>query len=164
MRWRKCQNEPVSAEVSRIHTSQSPATARALRSQDVQAILNERKSLAAIYIMCRALVAATHSISKDALGEAVGHSLEELTFEQLRKPDAKMLIQSANHRANAELYATLLGNLANARSVYAPVSAGFCSEYGPTGSRASQTGSWLNLVLLLRVRYPRTRISSSRAL
>ena len=120
MRWRKCQNDPVSPEIFRIHTSQSPATARALRSQDIQAILTERKSLAAIYIMCRALVAATQSISKDALGEAVGHSLEELTFEQFKKPDVKMLTQSANHRANAELYATLLGNLANVRSVCVP--------------------------------------------
>ncbi|OCH93344.1 hypothetical protein OBBRIDRAFT_885610 [Obba rivulosa] len=132
MRWRKCQNDPVSGELYRIHASQSSATVRALRSQDVQAILNERKSLAAIYIMCRALVAATQSISKDALGEAVGHSLEELTFEQFKRPDAKILTQSANHRANAELYATLLGNLANVR--FESVTDRFLVELGPVAA------------------------------
>jgi hypothetical protein len=78
-------------------------------------MLNERKSLASIYITCRALIAVLQSISKDALGEAMGYSLEETTFEQFRKPDLKLLAQSANHRTNAELYATMLGLLANVR-------------------------------------------------
>lgn len=51
------------------------------------------------------------------LGESLGYSLEETTFEQFRRPDLKLLAQSANHRMNAELYATLLGYLANTRYV-----------------------------------------------
>lgn len=78
-------------------------------------ILNERKSLASIYIMCRALIAVMQPLSKDALGEQMGYKLEETMFEQFRKPDLKLLAQSANHRTNAELYATLLGHLANTR-------------------------------------------------
>jgi hypothetical protein len=41
--------------------------------------------------------------------------LEETTFEQFKKPDLKLLAQSANHRLNAELHATMLGHLANVR-------------------------------------------------
>lgn len=115
MRWRRSQNEPVSAEVTRLHASQSPGPSRN-RSQDIPSILNERKSMASIYIMCRALIAVLSSIPKDALGETMGYNLEETTFEQFRRPDLRLLIQSVNHRTNAELYATLLGHIANIRS------------------------------------------------
>jgi hypothetical protein len=115
MRWRRSQNENVGSDVIRLHTVQSPTLNRSIRSLDVPELLNERKSLASIYIMCRALVAVLQSISKDALGEAMGYSLEETTFEQFRKPDLKLLVQSANHRTNADLYATLLGLISNVR-------------------------------------------------
>lgn len=115
MRWGRSQNERVGSEVIRLHTAQSPATNRSSRPFDVPALLNERKSLASIYIMCRALIAVLQSISKDALGEVMGHSLEETTFDQFRKPDLKLLAQSANHRLNAELFATLLGHISNVR-------------------------------------------------
>jgi hypothetical protein len=95
--------------------AQPTSQTRAIRMHDVPGLLNERKSLASIYIMCRALIAVLQSISKDALGEAMGYSLEDTTFEQFRQPDLKLLSQSANHRINAELYATLLGHLANIR-------------------------------------------------
>jgi hypothetical protein len=67
--------------------------------------------------MCRALIVVMQSLSKDSLGEGIGFNLEESTFEQFRKPDLKLLSQSANHRTNAELYATLLGYLANSRFI-----------------------------------------------
>lgn len=112
MRWRRSQNE----EVSRRHLTQSPVLNRGgVRVQDAPLILNERRSLAAIYIMCRALIAVVQSLPKDALGEATGYSLEETVFDQFEKPDLKLLAQSANHRCNAELYAKLLGLLANVR-------------------------------------------------
>jgi len=95
--------------------AQPTSPTRVIRTHDVPGLLNERKSLASIYIMCRALIAVLQSTSKDALGESMGYSLEETTFEQFRKPDLKLLSQSANHRINAELYATLLGHLANVR-------------------------------------------------
>ncbi|KAG2352186.1 hypothetical protein BDR07DRAFT_1439054, partial [Suillus spraguei] len=40
-------------------------------------------------------------------------TLEETTFKQFKRPDLKLLAWSANHRLNAELYAMLLGHLAN---------------------------------------------------
>jgi hypothetical protein len=111
MRWRRTQNDPVGSEFIRLQQSQS----RTVRAHEIPPLLNERKSLASIYIMCRALIALLKSISSDALGDSLGYSLEETTFEQFRKPDLKLLSQSANHRSNAELYASLLGHLANIR-------------------------------------------------
>ncbi|KZT70488.1 hypothetical protein DAEQUDRAFT_764653 [Daedalea quercina L-15889] len=115
MRWRRSQNDGVDERLVHYHLSLPSGSARGTRVQDVSSMLMERKSLASIYVMCRALLAATQSIAKDALGEAVGQSLEELTFDQFRRPDVKMLTQSANHRVNAELYARLLGQIANVR-------------------------------------------------
>lgn len=115
MRWRRSQNENVGSDIIRLHTMQSPTLNRSVRSHDVPGLLNERKSLASIYIMCSALIAVLQCISKDALGEAMGYRLEETTFEQFRKPDLKLLVQSANHRTNADLYATLLGHISNVR-------------------------------------------------
>jgi hypothetical protein len=117
MRWRRSQNESVPQDIVRLHMAQSPLSNRGavIRGPDAPLILNERKSLASIYIMCRSLISVLQSIGKDALGEAMGYSLEETTFEQFRKPDLKLLMQSANHRTNAELYATLLGHIANIR-------------------------------------------------
>jgi hypothetical protein len=114
MRWRRSQTENVGSDVIRAHMAQSPSPSR-VRINDVPGLLNERKSLASIYVMCRALIAVLQSISKDALGETMGYSLEETTFEQFRKPDLKLLTQSANHRTNAELYATLLGHISKVR-------------------------------------------------
>jgi hypothetical protein len=110
LRWRRTQNESVTAELVRSHTSN-----RTLRPNEISSLLNERKSLASIYIMCRALIAVLQLLSKDALGDALGFSLEETTFEQFRKPDRQSLHQSSNHGINSRLYAALLGHLANVR-------------------------------------------------
>lgn len=115
MRWRKSQNDGIDERLVNHHLSQPSGSARIARTQDIASLLVERKALASIYIMCRALLAATETMAKDALGEAVGQSLEELTFEQFKRPDVKMLTQSANHRINAELYARLLGQIAHVR-------------------------------------------------
>jgi hypothetical protein len=113
-RWRRSQNETVGSEIVRLHEVQSPELSRN-RSYDIPSILNERKSLASIHIMCRALTAILSSVTKDALSESMGYNLEETTFDQFRRPDLRLLLMSANHRTNAELYATLLGQIANIR-------------------------------------------------
>lgn len=115
MRWRRTHYENVSAALFKHHASQSPFSTRSVRSQEPSTLLNERKSLASIYITCRALIAVLSVLSKDALGDPLGFSLEETTFEQFKKPDLKLLAQSANHRLNAELHAIMLGHLANVR-------------------------------------------------
>ncbi|KAG6879009.1 hypothetical protein C0992_005899 [Termitomyces sp. T32_za158] len=125
MRWRR-QQEEISSDMIEYYTSDSPPAIRPAR-YELPALLPERKSLIAIYIMCRALIAVMQSTSKDALGEAVGYRLEETTFEQFRKPDSKLL--SANHRMNSDLYATLLGHIANVR--FTSVTDRFLAELGP---------------------------------
>ncbi|KAJ3766391.1 cell morphogenesis N-terminal-domain-containing protein [Lentinula raphanica] len=130
MRWRRSQLENVGSDVIRYHMSHSPTgTARVIRTHDVPALLNERKNLAAIYIMCRALIAVVKNLSKDAIGENMGYTLEKLTFDQFKKPELKLLMQSTNHRTNAELSATLLGHLANIRFV--SVTDRFLAELAP---------------------------------
>ncbi len=108
MRWRKSQTDGNTYDQLRSPT-------RTARMHD--AFLTDRRAIASVYIMCRALVASTQSLPRDALPDAVGNRLEELAFNQFRQPDVKALTQSPNHRANAELFATLLGNLANVRCV-----------------------------------------------
>ncbi|TCD68750.1 Cell morphoproteinsis protein PAG1 [Steccherinum ochraceum] len=120
-RWPKVQ-------IKGLTSARGPFT-KASRGFDSSSILTERKTLASVYIMCRALIAATQSMSKDSLPDIVGNSLEEFTFEQFRKPDIKMLTQSVNHRAIAELYAVLLGNLAIIR--FESVTDRFLGELSP---------------------------------
>ncbi|KAK2461035.1 hypothetical protein APHAL10511_006976 [Amanita phalloides] len=130
MRWRRSQNENVGSEIIRVHTA--PSATRTIRMHDIPGLLNERKALASIYIMCRALVAVLQSLPKDALGDVLGYTLEETTFDQFRRPELKLLHQSANHRANAELYAILLGNIANFR--FMSVTDRFLAELAPLSS------------------------------
>ena len=91
MRWRRTQND-----------------------SDNSGVVGERKAMASIYIMCRALVCVLQSMAKDALGDAFGYTIEESFFEQFRRPDSRHL-SSLNHRSNTELYASLLGQLARVR-------------------------------------------------
>ncbi|KAG9125716.1 Cell morphogenesis protein PAG1 [Ceratobasidium sp. 392] len=85
---------------------------------DVSRILAERMELMTVYVLSRALSVVLAGVSesgKDVLGEAMGTALEENSFEPVRNPDLKRLAMSGNHRANAELYASLLGQIANIR-------------------------------------------------
>lgn len=115
MRWRKTQVENVSGDIIRYHSSSITPYGRVTRPQEMINILNERKNLASIYIMCRALIIVVRSIPKDALSDAMGHNLEDMTFDQLKRPDLKLLATSSNHRVNADLYASLLGALSTTR-------------------------------------------------
>ena len=80
MRWRKTQVENVSGDIIRYHSSSITPYGRVTRPQEMINILNERKNLASIYIMCRALIIVVRSIPKDALSDAMGHNLEDMTF------------------------------------------------------------------------------------
>lgn len=110
MRWRKSQQETVSGDCIRLHSSTSPyAAGRPSRNQEIVSALNERKSLASIHIMCRALIYVISGVNKDGLADSNGHNLEETIFEQFRRPDLKLLAQSPNHRRNQTAKRTLEG-------------------------------------------------------
>ncbi|KIJ14496.1 hypothetical protein PAXINDRAFT_176694 [Paxillus involutus ATCC 200175] len=100
MRWRR--------EVDDFPSTSTPSRS-AFHSRTT-----ERRSLAAIYIMCRALVAALSALPANALSDTLGYSLEETIFEQFRKP---LMSTNANYRSCAELYAGVLGCLAGVRFV-----------------------------------------------
>ncbi|KAF5362660.1 hypothetical protein D9758_009577 [Tetrapyrgos nigripes] len=130
MRWRRSQVENVGSDLIEYHRTMPDTNVnRSIRPSEVPGLLNARKALAAIYIMCRALIAVVQTLSKDAIGENLGYSLEKTTFDQFRKPDLKLLMQSANHRTNADLSAELLGHLANIRFV--SVTDRFLAELAP---------------------------------
>jgi Cell morphogenesis N-terminal len=152
MRWRRTQNDNVGLDIIRLHSTKSPTATRNIRSQDCPALLNERKSLASIYIMCRALIAVLQTISKDALGEPTGFTLEENTFEQFKKPDLKLLTQSVNHRINADLYATLLGHISNIRCVCLRCAVTIFMLTIVLVSQALQIDFWRSSGLLLQVK------------
>lgn len=76
----------------------------------------ERGSLAAIYVMCRALVTVLSMLPANALSETIGYNLEETIFEQFRRPLRTM---NPNYKLCAELYAGVLGCLAGIRWVSA---------------------------------------------
>ncbi|CAE6530930.1 unnamed protein product [Rhizoctonia solani] len=85
---------------------------------EVTMVLAERMELMTAYVMSRALLvvlAVVSELGKDVLGEGMGASLEGNFFELVRNPDLKRLEVSGNHQANAELYAALLGEIANIR-------------------------------------------------
>jgi Cell morphogenesis N-terminal len=101
-RWRRTQNEPVSLAVVgttlyvvqstslsiilKVYRSNTPS-GRSYTGSEAAKILGERKSLAAIYLTCRALTVVLGSIHKNALDETMGGLLEETIFEQFRHPD-----------------------------------------------------------------------------
>ena len=117
LRWRKSQKDGDFTDTQPSY----PRNVKLMRGvHDAAAMLTDRRLLASTYITCRALIAATQSLPKDSLSDVVGRQLEDLTFGQFKNPDVKMLTLSPNHRANTELYAMILGNLANVRSVRYP--------------------------------------------
>ncbi len=101
MPWRRSQSENVGSGYI-AHLAQTSGAIR----KEILGLLNECKSLAATYIMCSALVAVLQQLSRDALADALGYSLEETIFPVF-----------TNHAINSELYVTLLGPLAIVWSV-----------------------------------------------
>lgn len=136
MRWRKTQIDSNAYDTPRLHSGH-PRTPRMY-----DPFVTDRRSLASVYVMCRALVAIVQQLPKDALPDMVGSRLEELAFNQFKQPDIRALTQSGNYRANSELFATLLGNLAAVRSVV--LSYGSREMLTCTDLRASRIGSSLN--------------------
>ena len=88
---------------------------------------SERGSLAAIYVMCRTLVAVLSMLSANALSDTLGHGLEETIFEQFRRP---LLSMNHNYKLCAELYAGVLGCLASLRWVLTRDTAHICKSIG----------------------------------
>ncbi|KAF8962300.1 cell morphogenesis N-terminal-domain-containing protein [Flammula alnicola] len=90
MRWRRSQSETIGSDIINSHMAQAPGPNR----KDVPGLLNEPPLERCTWRRSRLQLRGDH-------------------LEQFRKPDRKSLALSPNHRINSELYATLLGHLAN---------------------------------------------------
>jgi hypothetical protein len=78
------------------------------------------------------LIVVFSSIHKDQLGDGLGNSLEEIIFEQFRRPDLKAVSLSSNNRINIEIAAQLLGHLSNVR--FETVTDRFLAELKPVAA------------------------------
>lgn len=98
MRWRKSQGEGVdhqlvnkamsSAGAHTFQTLQShTSNSQALSRQTVADILSERKALASIYILCRALICIVEAVNVDTLGDELVAKLEDIIFNSLKNAD-----------------------------------------------------------------------------
>ncbi|KDQ10267.1 hypothetical protein BOTBODRAFT_178297 [Botryobasidium botryosum FD-172 SS1] len=117
VRWREgYPDEPIPEDITSKHAAE--ASQRPPRHLNVTEQLKNRRDLASIYVLCRALIIVISSLGKDSIGDLFGNNLEALVFEEFTtRPDLKLLAPSENQRTNAELYAVLLGHLSSIRFV-----------------------------------------------
>lgn len=81
-----------------------------VRARD-SAIHAERKSLAAIYILCRILIEVVKHTLPEVMGDDLGDKLEEIVYTQLKTTDPISTAASLLRSANWNLFAELLGHL-----------------------------------------------------
>ncbi|KAJ2878632.1 Cell morphogenesis protein PAG1, partial [Coemansia asiatica] len=91
-----------------------------------QHIVRERRSLASVYILCRALGAVVGQLEAGHLEGDLGDRLEELVFGQVKQVNPGSLRRSQNRREIQELYARLIGRISEIR--FASMSDRFIAE------------------------------------
>ncbi|KAG0141238.1 hypothetical protein CROQUDRAFT_99015 [Cronartium quercuum f. sp. fusiforme G11] len=123
MRWKSRQGEGIDEHSVQRALLSSGNNASARR---VATVLVERKSLALVYLLCRALVAIVQGITRDNLGEELGCRLEEIVFNSIKNADPSSTARTPNKQANMNMFAQLLGVLSNIR--FASVSDRFAAE------------------------------------
>ena len=111
--WRKMKSDPVDLALIRQLVGDD---ATEMKLKDTQAVLKERKMLAANYILCRVLIEIVRRIrTGEALTEDLGVKLEEMVYSQLKSADPESLLVSPNRLLNLDIFAELLGALSNLR-------------------------------------------------
>ncbi|KAI9620796.1 hypothetical protein H4Q26_013466 [Puccinia striiformis f. sp. tritici PST-130] len=123
MRWKSRQGESTDdyAIQRALVTS-----GNSLNSKRVATVLSERKNLALVYILCRALISIVQGVTREALGEELGTRLEEIVFNSIKNADPHVTSRSPNKQANMNMFAYLLGALSNIR--FTSVSDRFAAE------------------------------------
>jgi len=84
MRWKSRQgetNDDYAIQRALVTSGNS------LNARRVAAVLSERKSLALVYILCRALISIVQVVTREALGEELGARLEEIIFNSIKNAD-----------------------------------------------------------------------------
>ncbi|WAR55158.1 hypothetical protein PtB15_4B778 [Puccinia triticina] len=80
-----------------------------LNPRRVTAVLSERKYLALVYILCRALISIVQLVTREALGEDLGTRLEEIILNSIKNADPHVTARTPN----MNMFAYLLGALSN---------------------------------------------------
>ncbi|EGG02515.1 uncharacterized protein MELLADRAFT_91353 [Melampsora larici-populina 98AG31] len=126
----------------------------------VAAVLAERKGLALVYLLCRALIAIVQGVTRESLGEELGSRIEEIVFNSIKNADTSPSSRNPNKQANMNMFAQLLGALSNIR--FASVSDRFASEIDLTNRAAAikdQKDSETRLGFLIRgVQYLKLKV------
>jgi len=123
MRWKSRQgetNDDYAIQRALVTSGNS------LNARRVAAVLSERKSLALVYILCRALISIVQVVTREALGEELGARLEEIIFNSIKNADPHVTSRTPNKQANMNMFAYLLGALSNIR--FTSVSDRFAAE------------------------------------
>ncbi|KAJ2859155.1 Cell morphogenesis protein PAG1, partial [Coemansia aciculifera] len=118
-------------------------------------IVKERKSLASVYILCRALSAVVEQLEASHLEGDLGDRLEELVFGQVKQLNPANLRRSQNRRQIQELYARLIGQISDIR--FASMSDRFIAELERIPMVSSGSDERI-VVLLHNMRFLRLRV------
>ncbi|KAJ1886329.1 Cell morphogenesis protein PAG1, partial [Kickxella alabastrina] len=102
-----------------------PTTAAAALSR-ANYIVKERRSLASVYILCRALSYVVRQLEATHLEGDLGDRLEELVFGQVKQANPTNLRRSHNRREIQDMYARLIGLISEIR--FASMSDRFIAE------------------------------------
>ncbi|MBW0481985.1 hypothetical protein O181_021700 [Austropuccinia psidii MF-1] len=123
MRWKSKQVDGIhESSIQRAISSHSNSNS----TRRVISILSERKGLALVYILCRALIAIVQALTREALSGELGSRLEDIVFNSIKNADPHSTARNPNKQANMNMFAYLLGALSNIR--FASVSDRFASE------------------------------------
>ncbi|KAJ2007812.1 Cell morphogenesis protein PAG1, partial [Coemansia thaxteri] len=118
-------------------------------------IVKERRSLASVYILCRALSAVVEQLEASHLEGDLGDRLEELVFGQVKQVNPANLRRSQNRRQIQDLYARLIGRISDIR--FASMSDRFIAELERIPMVSSGNDERI-VVLLHNMRYLRMRV------
>ncbi|KAJ1950130.1 Cell morphogenesis protein PAG1, partial [Linderina macrospora] len=119
---------PASFDIGRHQQQQQQGTLASTQSMSSRAhsIARDRRSLASVYILCRALVAVVGQLESSHLEGDLGDRLEELVFSQVREVNPANLRRSQNRRDIQNLYVELIGKISEIR--FASMSDRFIAE------------------------------------
>ncbi|KAJ1663406.1 Cell morphogenesis protein PAG1, partial [Coemansia sp. RSA 25] len=143
---------PNMADGSRPQQHLPPAPAALSRAHY---IVKERKSLASVYILCRALSAVVEQLEASHLEGDLGDRLEELVFGQVKQVNPANLRRSQNRRQIQDLYARLIGQISDIR--FASMSDRFIAELERIPMVSSGSDERI-VVLLHNMRFLRLRV------
>ncbi|RKP38757.1 cell morphogenesis N-terminal-domain-containing protein [Dimargaris cristalligena] len=94
-----------------MNLTPEPTSARAFTAESRE----ERRELAAVYILCQALITVFEEIGSEDISNELGNKMEEITFAQLKNADVESLNRCRNRQIISDMYARLIGSISGVR-------------------------------------------------